>query len=117
MLPFQDALSYVLQNCRQLKPTLSPVAKARGLVLAQDVVALEAIPPFANTAMDGFALRSSDVREPPATLRIIETIAAGHSPKMLVNEGEASRIMTGAPIPDGANAIVMVEQTEVMVMN
>ena len=113
MLPFQDALSYVLQNCRQLKPALTPVAKARGLVLAQDVVALEAIPPFANTAMDGFALRSSDVGEPPATLRIIETIAAGHSPKMLVKEGEASRIMTGAPIPDGANAIVMVEQTEV----
>lgn len=113
MLPFQDALYYVLQNCRNLKPALTPVEKSRGLVLAQDVVALEAIPPFANTAMDGFAVRSQDVKTPPSTLRIIETIAAGHSPKMEVSEGEASRIMTGAPIPDGANAIVMVEQTEV----
>ena len=63
--------------------------------------------------MDGFAVRSSDLSDIPTQLRIVETIAAGHNPLEVVGEGQASRIMTGAPVPDGADAIVMVEKTTV----
>ena len=72
-----------------------------------------AVPPFANTAMDGFAVRSSDTR-PGARLRIVDTLPAGRDPSGLhVGPGEAIRIMTGAPLPEGADAVVMVERTSV----
>ncbi len=113
MIPFEDARTYVLARCTRRAPTLTPVSDALGLVTAVEVIAQESIPPFANTAMDGFAVRSSDVATVPVQLRIIETIAAGHAPKRAVGHGEASRIMTGAPIPAGADAVVMVEKTSV----
>jgi molybdenum cofactor synthesis domain-containing protein len=74
------------------------------------------MPPFANTAMDGFAVRAADVRDAsdssPARLRIVETILAGMAPQVVVGSGQAARIMTGAPMPDGADAVVMVERTK-----
>ncbi len=100
-------------SCTRKTPVLTEVSEALGLVTAVDVIAEESLPPFANTAMDGFAVRSSDLSETPTQLLIVETIAAGHNPSKVVGEGEASRIMTGAPVPDGADAIVMVEKTTV----
>lgn len=94
-------------------PVSVPVTEAVGLVLAEAVVATEAVPPFANTAMDGFAVRSADTVGAPVTLAIVETIAAGHAPTGTVGPGQASRIFTGAPLPDGADAVVMVERTSV----
>jgi molybdenum cofactor synthesis domain-containing protein len=82
-------------------------------VTSVPLTAESAVPPFANTAMDGFAVRSADTA-PGARLRIVDTLPAGHDPAgMVVGEGEAIRIMTGAPMPAGADAVVMVERTSV----
>lgn len=89
-----------------------PVPDALGLVLAEPVTATEAVPPFANTAMDGFAVRAADTAGAPVQLDVVETIAAGHAPAVEVGPGQASRIYTGAPMPAGADAVVMVERTE-----
>ena len=102
-----------MDSCVRQAPVSTEVNEALGLVTAVDVIAEESLPPFANTAMDGFAVRSSDLSDIPTQLRIVETIAAGHNPLEVVGEGQASRIMTGAPVPDGADAIVMVEKTTV----
>jgi molybdopterin molybdotransferase len=89
-----------------------PLREAIGLVLAADIVAGEAVPPFANTAMDGYAVRASDTATAPVRLQVVGDLPAGHAPTVPVGPGEAIRIMTGAPIPRGADAIVMVERTE-----
>ena len=102
---------FVLERCPARTPQWQPVADALGLVIASDITCAEAIPQFANTAMDGFAVRSADVADAPCELRVVETIAAGHAPQVTVGPGEASRIMTGATIPPGADAVVMVERT------
>ncbi|MEZ5166934.1 MAG: molybdopterin molybdotransferase MoeA [Acidimicrobiales bacterium] len=88
-----------------------PLAEAGGLVLGTDVVADEMVPPFENTAMDGFAVRAADTVAAPVTLAVTGTIAAGTAATRPVLPGEAMRIMTGAPMPDGADAVVMVERT------
>jgi molybdenum cofactor synthesis domain-containing protein len=90
-------------------------------VLAEPVVSLEPVPPFPNTAMDGYAVRADDVAHPPVRLEIIGTLAAGHAADTAVGPGQALRIMTGAPFPPGADAIAIVETTraedgEVVVM-
>ena len=85
---------------------------ARGLVLAAEIVAGEPVPPFANTAMDGYAVRAADTVDAPVRLRVVANLAAGYEAAVPVGPGEAIRIMTGAPMPDGADAIVMVERTE-----
>ncbi len=77
-------------------------------MLAQRVVAAEPVPPFANTAMDGYAVRAADT---PGRLRVVGDLPAGRAPTIPVGPGEAIRIMTGAPMPDGADAVVMVERT------
>ena len=112
MLPLGEARRHVLDRMPRPDPERVPVAEALGLVLAEVVTASEAVPPFANTAMDGFAVRAADTAGAPVELRIVETIAAGHAPTRTVGAGEASRIFTGAPMPDGADAVVMVERTE-----
>ena len=92
-----------------------PLADALGAVLAHDVVASEQVPPFANTAMDGYAVRAADTagasERSPVRLSVVGELAAGAAPTRAVGAGEAIRIMTGAPVPDGADAIVMVERT------
>lgn len=114
MLPLETAREFVLDRCEARKPTHVPTADALGLVTASEIVSAEAIPQFANTAMDGFAVRSVDVADAPCELRVVETIPAGHAPQVTVGPGEASRIMTGATIPPGADAVVMVERTAVV---
>ena len=85
---------------------------AAGLVLAADVVATEPVPPFANTAVDGYALIAADTASGSAELRVIGEVAAGAVSSVAVTPGTAIRIMTGAPIPEGCDAVVMVEDTE-----
>lgn len=100
----------VLSRIAPLPPTSSSLLEARGTVLAQDVTAPGDIPPFANSAMDGFAVRSGEVG-PGTTLRVIGEIAAGSTDLVSPGAGEAVRIMTGAPMPPGADAVIPVELT------
>jgi molybdenum cofactor synthesis domain-containing protein len=114
VLPLETARAFVLDRCPARTPARVPVADALGLVTAGEIISADAIPQFANTAMDGFAVRSADVADAPCELRVVETIAAGHEPQVTVGPGEASRIMTGATIPPGADAVVMVERTSMV---
>ncbi len=115
MIPFAEARSHVVDRCLQVAPVARPLDDALGSVLAEDAVAADAVPPFANSAMDGYAVRASDVADAaagqPVRLRVAGTIAAGAPPDIPVEPGTAVRIMTGAPVPPGADAIVMVERS------
>lgn len=84
---------------------------ARGRVLAESVRSDVDLPPYDRVAMDGYAVRSADVRRPNTTLDVVETIHAGEVPRVRLTKGQACRIMTGAPLPRGADAVVMVENT------
>ena len=113
MISLAEARAHVLDRCPGPVVAEVPLAEARGLVTAEPVVATGAVPPFANSAMDGFALQAADTVGPPVDLRIVGTLAAGAIPVVDVGPGEAVRIMTGAPMPPGADAVVMVEKTGV----
>lgn len=89
----------------------TPLAEARGMVLATDVTAPHHVPPFPNSGVDGFAVRSSDTAVVPVELEVIGDLPAGAAPTVAVRAGTAIRIMTGAPMPDGADGVVMVEDT------
>ena len=84
---------------------------ARGLVTAEPITAIGDVPPFDNTAMDGFAVRSVDTVGPPVELVVVGTLPAGVPPEVGVGPGEAVRIMPGAVMPPGADSVVMVERT------
>ena len=88
------------------------LAEAQGLVLAQDVLAPIDLPPFDNSAMDGYAVAAQDVADLPVTLKVSVDIPAGTVAQTALVPGTAARIMTGAPIPDGADVIVQVELTD-----
>jgi molybdopterin molybdotransferase len=112
VLPLGEAQARVRAAVSPLPTVVVPLDGALGLVLASPVVASEDVPPFANTAMDGYAVRSSDTDGAPVRLRVVGELPAGRDPAGLhVGRGEAVRIMTGAPMPDGADAVVMVERT------
>lgn len=89
-----------------------PVADCLGLVLAEDVVAPVPLPPFDNSAMDGYAVRAADVASVPVELPVVEDIPAGRTSSVPLAAGTAHRIMTGAPVPPGADAVVQVEWTD-----
>lgn len=112
MIPLHEAQEKVLAGCAPLTPVLVAYTEMTGRVLDQDVVAVEDVPPFQNTAVDGYAVRAADTEQVPVELVVVDTLAAGAEPKIAVNAGEAIRIMTGAPMPNGADAVVMVEDTE-----
>jgi len=112
VIPFHEALAHVVDRCAPLAPRPVPAHAAVGLVLAAEVVASEAVPPFANTAMDGYAVHAADTSAAPVTLPVVGEVAAGHPADRALRPGEAMRIFTGAPLPDGADAVVMVERTE-----
>jgi molybdenum cofactor synthesis domain-containing protein len=94
-----------------------PLLQANGRVLAQEIVSTADVPPFSRAAMDGIAVRAEDTieasRTTPRTLRRIETIYTGQIPQKRVGAGECAEIATGAPMPDGADAVVMVEETDI----
>ena len=108
MIPLAEARDRILAAVAPLPARAVPIAEGLGLVLAESVVASEAVPPFANTAMDGYAVRAADT---PGALRVVGELPAGRAPTTAVGAGEAIRIMTGAPMPPGADAVVMVERT------
>jgi molybdenum cofactor synthesis domain-containing protein len=113
MIPLDDAQAEVLASCHPKDPVTVDVAEALGRVLVEPVVSPEPVPPFPNTAMDGYAVRAADVADAPARLKIIGTLAAGHAADTTIGPGQALRIMTGAPFPPGADAIAIVETTRV----
>ena len=113
MISLAEARAHVLDRCPGPVVSEVPLAEARGLVTAVPGVATEAVPPFANTAMDGFAVQAADTAVPPVDLGIVGTLPAGVAPDVEVGVGEAIRIMTGAPMPPGADAVVEVERTSV----
>src|SRR6266571_8306403 len=114
MISVEEALERILAEITPLPVTAVPLSEALGLVLAEDVVAQEDIPPFANSAMDGFALLSRDSQPragQPPRLRVTGEVAAGYVADHAVEEGTAMRIMTGAPVPPGADTVIQVELT------
>jgi molybdopterin molybdotransferase len=110
--PLPDAQREVLAAVGLQDPVRRAVWDALGTVLAEDVTAPHDVPPFANSAMDGYAVRATDTAGAPVELRVIEDVAAGHVAASTVEPGTAIKIMTGAPVPEGADAIVEVEATE-----
>jgi molybdopterin molybdotransferase len=118
MISVRDALDRVLQGLPHTRGEQVALRQARGRVLAAAIVAVRDVPPFRNSAMDGYAVRAGDVAgasaATPTRLRIGETIAAGAVASRAIGGGTAVRIMTGAPMPDGADAVVRVEDTAVV---
>ncbi len=102
----------VLESVKQLDTESVRLEQSLGRVLAEDVRANRDQPPYDVSAMDGFALRSADVVTAPAVLAIIEDIKAGDMPTKAVQAGQCARIMTGAPVPPGADAVIRVEDTQ-----
>ncbi|MCL6091952.1 MAG: molybdopterin molybdotransferase MoeA [Actinobacteria bacterium] len=112
LVSVDEARRRVLGGCRRLEPREFLASEALGLVLAGPVRSNEQVPPFANSAMDGYAVRSVDVGSAPAKLHEVGVVMAGDAPGALtIGPGEAARIMTGAPLPFGADAVCMVEHT------
>ena len=111
LAPVEEVRAFVLAACPPGPVVEVPLAEALGTVAAAEVRAPEAVPAFDNSAMDGFAVRAVDVAGAPTTLRVVGTQLAGPVVPLEVGPGEAVRIMTGAAVPAGADAVVMVERT------
>jgi molybdopterin molybdotransferase len=117
LVPFDQARAAVLERLRPLPAREVPLGEALGCVLAEDVTAAEDLPPFANSAMDGFAVRAADLagasEQAPVDLRVSGEVFAGSGRLPTVRPGAAARIMTGGPLPPGADAVVPIEQATV----
>jgi molybdopterin molybdotransferase len=111
-----EAARLILDHCAATGAERRPLREALDLVLAEDVVSRLDLPPWDNSAMDGYAVRAADVRgatrQRPATLSIVETIPAGRFPTRPVEAGTATRIFTGAPLPANADSVIRQEDTE-----
>lgn len=116
MLTVEAARERILAHIRPLPAEHVALTDALGRVLAEDAIATDNLPPFANSAMDGYALRSEDTRgaapQSPRELRLVGEVPAGRVYEGVVGPGEAVRILTGAPLPDGADAVLQQELTE-----
>lgn len=112
MRPLTEAQAEVLSSVPLLPEVEVALADGLGLALARPVTAPHPVPPFANSAMDGYAVRAGDLQQAPVRLRVLEDVPAGRVPTQSVDPGTAIKIMTGAPIPAGADAVVRVEDTE-----
>ncbi|MFM8576656.1 MAG: gephyrin-like molybdotransferase Glp [Limnohabitans sp.] len=114
LMPLDDARQRLLAQVQTLLGTEQVATfDADGRVLAHDLVSELQVPAFDNSSMDGYAVRSADLTPPETVLRVTQRIAAGHSGQAL-QPGEAARIFTGAPLPPGADAVVMQEETELL---
>ncbi|ETK30973.1 molybdotransferase-like divisome protein Glp [Microbispora sp. ATCC PTA-5024] len=112
MKPVDRHLADILAVVRPLAPMEVELEAALGAVLAEDVVSPVPLPPFDNSAMDGYAVRAADVAGVPVTLPVIEDVPAGDGGLHAIGPGLVTRIMTGAPLPAGADAVVPVEWTD-----
>ena len=111
LLPVDEALRRILASAQTVEAETVPLAAAGGRVLAADLYAKRQQPPFAASAMDGYAVKAADVASIPVTLKLIGQSAAGHAFSGVLNAGEAVRIFTGAPVPEGADSVVIQENT------
>ena len=111
-LTVEEALERILRSVPLMPAHRTGLLGALGRVLAEDVRAERDVPPFTNSAMDGYAVRAGDVVQAPARLTVVGEIAAGSVAGRAIGPGEAMRIMTGAPLPEGADTIVRVEDTD-----
>ena len=107
----------ILESVATLGVESVKMERSLGRVLAEDIKANRNLPPYDVSAMDGFAVRSADVANPPATLELIEEIQAGSMPTKFIQAGQCARIMTGAPTPQGADAVIRVEDTRAVSAN
>ena len=111
-----EAAARILIDVRRQPPLRMPLDDALGGVLAEDIVSPLDIPPWTNSAMDGYAARGEDVRgaaeTTPVRLRVVEHIPAGHFPARRIGRGECARIFTGAPLPEGADSVIRQEDTD-----
>lgn len=116
MLSVDEYRERVVASVQALEPLELPLADCHGCVLAADVIATWPLPSFDNSSMDGYAVRAEDVasatESTPVTLRVVDDVPAGYRPSVPVSEGTCVRIMTGAPMPDGGDAVVPVEATD-----
>jgi molybdopterin molybdotransferase len=112
VLSVEEALAHVLATVRVLESECVPLLEAAGRVLAEPIAADRDIPPLANSAMDGYAVRGADLAQVPVRLRVVGEVAAGHVSDVRVVPGTAVRIMTGAPIPAGADTVVCFEDAK-----
>lgn len=110
-IALEDLRARILERCSPLPAIAMTPSDALGFVLASPIVATESLPGFANSAMDGYALRSNDTQATGATLLVVGSTMAG-DPAGIVHAGEAIRIMTGAPIPLGADAVCVIEEAK-----
>lgn len=112
MRPLRAAQAEVLAALLPLPGVEETLSNSLGLVLTSSIVAPHPVPPFSNSAMDGYAVRAVDVAGAPVALRVVEDVPAGSVASKAVGAGTAIKIMTGAPIPTGADAVVRVEDTQ-----
>ena len=116
MLRVEEASERILADIRTLPPEAVPLRAALGRVSAEDIRATVTMPPWSNSSMDGYAVRSADItpvmKGEPVTLRVIATIAAGERAPKSLKRGQAMRIMTGAPVPGGADSVIRKEDTD-----
>ena len=115
LLSVEQARERILSHFQPVRTETLPITACLYRVLAENIVAANDFPPFDNSSMDGFAIRSADVvdskADSPRSLRVVADIPAGSNPTFSLAPGEAARIMTGAPLPEGADAVVPVEDT------
>src|SRR5437773_222878 len=111
MVSVREALEQILGAVVELGAERVGLLEAVGRVIAEDVRSLRDVPGYANSAMDGYAVRHAEIGRPPVQLRVVGTSAAGGNSIPSVGPGEAAKIMTGAPIPAGADTVVRVEDT------
>ena len=111
MIPVEEAIRIILEKAGPLPVERVPLEDALGRVPAEEVAADSDLPPFDRAQMDGYAVRSEDLRETPARLRVVGESAAGKGWRGTLRAGEAARIMTGAPMPSGADSVQQVELT------
>jgi molybdopterin molybdotransferase len=109
MIPFEEALRIVLDSAEPLGAERVPLTRAEGRILTEDVAADVDIPPFDSAVFDGYACRRSDLAH---HLKVVETIRAGMPPKKTIGPNQCAKIMTGAAVPQGADCVIMIEQTE-----
>lgn len=116
LLSVREARQRILNVLQPISTETLPLMACMGRVLAEDISATTDLPPFDNSSVDGFALRSADASEAnpasPRDLRVVADIPAGSTPQAVLGPGEAARIMTGAPLPPGADAVIPVEDTD-----
>ena len=116
MLRVEEASERILSDIRVLAPETVPLRAALGRVCAEEIRATVTMPPWSNSSMDGYAVRSADMtpvmKGEPVTLRVVGTIEAGELPEKPLKRGQAMRIMTGAPIPGGADSVIRKEDTD-----